>query len=132
MAQFRQFLERDQDAPHRCGYRQADAPDSKLYSLASRVQAARMPSRPSPVCRRTGRPSKRRSSFVTAASTISFVSFDLCCRGTQSTYRTMVGRSHPALPGPTWMREGKPMLQGGGTELLEAIAGGWDPEASPS
>jgi arabinan endo-1,5-alpha-L-arabinosidase len=46
-----------------------------------------------------------------------FVSFDLCCRGIHSNYRTMVGRSH-TVTGPYMDAEGKPMLQGGGTELL--------------
>lgn len=46
-----------------------------------------------------------------------FVSFDLCCRGTKSTYRTMVGRSR-SVTGPYVDAEEKPMLQGGGTQLL--------------
>ena len=48
-----------------------------------------------------------------------FVSFDLCCRGTNSTYRVMVGRSRRVI-GPYLDAEGKPMLQGGGTQLLGA------------
>lgn len=48
-----------------------------------------------------------------------FVSFDLCCRGTHSTYRTMVGRSRHAT-GPYVDADGKPMLEGGGTQLLGA------------
>jgi arabinan endo-1,5-alpha-L-arabinosidase len=46
-----------------------------------------------------------------------FVSFDLCCRGAQSSYRTMVGRSRH-VTGPYVDAEGKPMLAGGGTQLL--------------
>jgi arabinan endo-1,5-alpha-L-arabinosidase len=46
-----------------------------------------------------------------------FVSFDLCCRGLKSSYRTMVGRSRQ-VTGPYVDREGVPMLQGGGTSLL--------------
>lgn len=45
------------------------------------------------------------------------VSFDLCCRGTSSSYRTMVGPS-AGVTGPYLDAEGKPMLQGGGTQLL--------------
>ncbi|HSK96111.1 MAG TPA: arabinan endo-1,5-alpha-L-arabinosidase [Euzebyales bacterium] len=46
-----------------------------------------------------------------------FVSFDFCCRGTSSTYRTMVGRS--ASPtGPYVDRNGVPLSNGGGTEIL--------------
>lgn len=48
-----------------------------------------------------------------------FVSFDLCCRGLKSSYRTMVGRSR-AVTGPYVDRDGVPMLQGGGTSLLVA------------
>jgi arabinan endo-1,5-alpha-L-arabinosidase len=48
-----------------------------------------------------------------------FVSFDLCCRGLKSTYRTMVGRSKN-VTGPYMDRDGVPMLQGGGTSLLVA------------
>jgi len=46
-----------------------------------------------------------------------FVSFDLCCRGTKSNYRTMVGRSRQ-VTGPYVDADGKPMLKGGGTQLL--------------
>jgi arabinan endo-1,5-alpha-L-arabinosidase len=50
-----------------------------------------------------------------------FVSFDLCCRGVKSNYRTMVGRSHD-VTGPYVDADGKPMLQGGGTALLTGNA----------
>lgn len=50
-----------------------------------------------------------------------FVSWDLCCRGTKSTYREMVGRA-PSVTGPYVDRDGKPMAQGGGTPLLQANA----------
>jgi arabinan endo-1,5-alpha-L-arabinosidase len=46
-----------------------------------------------------------------------FVSFDLCCRGTKSTYKTMVGRSR-SVTGPYADADGMPMLGGGGTTLL--------------
>lgn len=46
-----------------------------------------------------------------------FVSFDLCCRGTRSTYRTMVGRSR-AVTGPYADKDGTPMPKGGGSLLL--------------
>ncbi len=46
-----------------------------------------------------------------------FVSFDACCKGTASTYRIMVGRAD-AVEGPYLDRGGKPMLEGGGTQLL--------------
>ncbi|MDR7304134.1 arabinan endo-1,5-alpha-L-arabinosidase [Haloactinomyces albus] len=46
-----------------------------------------------------------------------FVSFGLCCRGTDSTYRVMVGRSRSPT-GPYVDRSGTRMLAGGGTEIL--------------
>ncbi len=46
-----------------------------------------------------------------------FVSFDSCCQGGASTYNTVVGRSS-APDGPYVDRDGKPMLQGGGTAVL--------------
>lgn len=49
-----------------------------------------------------------------------FVSFDLCCRGKDSTYNIRVGRAR-LLTGPYLDRNGKPMLEGGGTLL---VAGG--------
>lgn len=48
-----------------------------------------------------------------------FVSWDLCCRGTKSTYHTMVGRSRQ-VTGPYVDATGKAMMQGGGTPLLVA------------
>jgi arabinan endo-1,5-alpha-L-arabinosidase len=46
-----------------------------------------------------------------------FVSFDFCCRGVNSTYRVMVGRS--ASPtGPYTDESGTAMLAGGGTQIL--------------
>jgi len=47
-----------------------------------------------------------------------FVSFDLCCRGVHSTYRIMVGRS-AQVTGPYLGADGQPMLEGGGTLLLQ-------------
>lgn len=45
-----------------------------------------------------------------------FVSFDFCCRGVDSTYRVMVGRSEQ-ITGPYVDREGVEMIQGGGTQV---------------
>jgi len=45
-----------------------------------------------------------------------FVSFDQCCRGVKSTYRTMVGRAS-SITGPYVNAEGKAMLDGGGTQI---------------
>lgn len=46
-----------------------------------------------------------------------FVSFDSCCQGADSTYRIMVGRSE-SVTGPYVDRDGTPMSEGGGTEIL--------------
>jgi len=47
-----------------------------------------------------------------------FASFDFCCRGADSTYRTMVGRS-AEVQGPYVDKAGVAMLQGGGSLVLE-------------
>lgn len=48
-----------------------------------------------------------------------FVSYDLCCRGKNSTYKVVVGRSEK-VQGPYIDRDGTPLMQGGGT----LVAGG--------
>jgi arabinan endo-1,5-alpha-L-arabinosidase len=95
-----------------------DASDIKIYALASRVK----PENPAPA--RPGLPPDWQAieaPFIVRHDRYYylFVSFDLCCRGTQSTYRIMVGRSGH-VTGPYVDAEGKPMLQGGGTQLLTA------------
>jgi arabinan endo-1,5-alpha-L-arabinosidase len=45
-----------------------------------------------------------------------FVSFDFCCRGVDSTYRVMVGRSEN-ITGPYVDRDSVEMLKGGGTQV---------------
>jgi len=52
-----------------------------------------------------------------------FVSFGACCQGVDSTYNINVGRSSDLL-GPYVDREGRPLLDGGGTLLLQA-GGDW-------
>lgn len=47
------------------------------------------------------------------------VSFDHCCRGAKSDYKLAVGRAD-AITGPYLDRSGVPMMQGGGTILVEA------------
>ncbi|MBN1925701.1 MAG: arabinan endo-1,5-alpha-L-arabinosidase [Prolixibacteraceae bacterium] len=46
-----------------------------------------------------------------------FVSFDLCCRGSNSTYNVRVGRSEK-ITGPYYDRDGVSMLEGGGTYIV--------------
>jgi arabinan endo-1,5-alpha-L-arabinosidase len=89
--------------------------DSKLYSLAKRKP--RDTSSTSP-----GLPGSWQA--IEAPFVIQrgdyyylFVSFDLCCRGVKSSYRTMVGRSIN-ITGPYVDKSGIPMLEGGGTLVL--------------
>jgi arabinan endo-1,5-alpha-L-arabinosidase len=51
-----------------------------------------------------------------------FASYDFCCRGADSSYYTVVGRSQDVL-GPYVDASGKPMMEGGGTLVLAAGAG---------
>ncbi|WP_445619351.1 family 43 glycosylhydrolase [Kushneria sp. Sum13] len=46
-----------------------------------------------------------------------FASFGFCCRGVDSTYRLVVGRSDN-VQGPYIDRDGVPMMEGGGTPVL--------------
>ena len=46
-----------------------------------------------------------------------FVSFDQCCKGVASTYNIRVGRAD-RIEGPYLDKDGKPMLEGGGSLLL--------------
>jgi len=94
--------------------------DSKLYSLASRLR----PDNSTPVT--PGLPANWQA--VEAPFIVThddyyylFVSWDLCCRGIKSTYRTMVGRSRN-ITGPYLDQQGTAMTQGGGSELLKANA----------
>jgi len=47
-----------------------------------------------------------------------FTSWDKCCVGTDSTYRIVVGRSR-AVTGPYVDRDGRALLDGGGTTVLQ-------------
>ena len=46
-----------------------------------------------------------------------FVSYDLCCRGKNSTYNVVVGRAEKVM-GPYIDRDGTPLMQGGGTRVV--------------
>ena len=50
-----------------------------------------------------------------------FVSFDLCCKGPNSTYKMVVGRAEK-ITGPYVDKEGKKMVLGGGTLVLQGNA----------
>jgi len=92
------------------------ASDIKLYSLASRKRP------PNPPPNRPGLPGNWQAveaPFIVRHGDYFylFVSFDLCCRGTKSTYKTMVGRAHD-VRGPYLDADGTSMLDGGGTPVL--------------
>lgn len=53
-----------------------------------------------------------------------FASYDMCCRGTNSTYKVRVGRSQ-LVTGPYLDREGIPMMEGGGMLVVEAATTNW-------
>jgi arabinan endo-1,5-alpha-L-arabinosidase len=53
-----------------------------------------------------------------------FASFDRCCRGVDSTYNVVVGRSK-AITGPYLDKEGKPMTEGGGSLVIAATTPNW-------
>ena len=92
--------------------------DPKLYSLASRARPAEAEAPP------PGLPANWEAieaPFIVRHGPFFylFVSFDLCCRGTKSTYRIMVGRS-AKVTGPYVDANGKAMSMGGGTQVLAA------------
>jgi len=95
-----------------------DATDPRLYDLAARAKPANAAGAPPdlpPDWQAVEAPFLiRHGSYYYL-----FVSWDLCCRGTKSTYRTMVGRSK-SVTGPYLDADGKPMAEGGGTQLLGA------------
>jgi arabinan endo-1,5-alpha-L-arabinosidase len=50
-----------------------------------------------------------------------FVSFDYCCRGVNSTYKVVIGRSEK-ITGPYLDKDGVPMQKGGGSLLVQGDA----------
>jgi len=53
-----------------------------------------------------------------------FASFDRCCRGANSTYNVVVGRSK-SITGPYLDKDGKPMAEGGGSLVIAATSPDW-------
>jgi arabinan endo-1,5-alpha-L-arabinosidase len=94
------------------------ASDTKTYSLASRVRPSDAAPNPPGL---PGNWQAIEAPFIVHHGRYYylFASFDLCCRGIKSTYRTVVGRAK-SVTGPYVDRDGVPMLQGGGTNLLTA------------
>ena len=97
--------------------------DTKLYSLAARPKPANPPEQKFDPEHPTLPPNWQavEAPFIVAHGGYYylFVSFDLCCRGTRSTYRTMVGRSK-SVTGPYVDKDGRSMMESGGTLLLGA------------
>jgi arabinan endo-1,5-alpha-L-arabinosidase len=90
--------------------------DTRLYSLATRKRPDNPPPNPPGL---PGDWQAVEAPFIVHHDDYYylFVSFDLCCRGTKSNYKTMVGRSR-SVTGPYADAAGTPMLKGGGTPLL--------------
>jgi arabinan endo-1,5-alpha-L-arabinosidase len=84
------------------------AADPTLYSLASR-RPLTPPSIEAPFIVRKG------------PHYYLFVSFDMCCRGRDSTYKVVVGRAD-RITGPYRGEDGTPMMNGGGTLVIEGAA----------
>jgi arabinan endo-1,5-alpha-L-arabinosidase len=94
--------------------------DTKLYSLASRGSTS--PAEPHAPGLPPDTQAVEAPFIVTHGGYFYlFTSFDLCCRGTKSTYRTVVGRSQ-RVTGPYVDQTGVPLTKGGGTNLLIANA----------
>jgi arabinan endo-1,5-alpha-L-arabinosidase len=93
---------------------QLDPASGKPLADAQRVSLARRPKAPDAI----------EAVFIIerAGNYYLFASFDFCCRGADSSYYTVVGRSKDIL-GPYIDQKGKPMLEGGGTLVLAAGAG---------
>jgi arabinan endo-1,5-alpha-L-arabinosidase len=90
--------------------------DTKLYSLAGRKPPENLPPNPPGL---PGDWQAIEAPFIVQHGDYFylFVSFDLCCRGTKSNYKTMVGRSR-SITGPYVDASETPMLESGGTPLL--------------
>ncbi|NKJ41298.1 arabinan endo-1,5-alpha-L-arabinosidase [Novosphingobium sp. SG720] len=84
------------------------APGTLPYSIARR---------PAPA----GAPGPIEAPFILQHGGYYFLlaSYDYCCKGTQSTYYTVVGRAKQ-ITGPYLGKDGSDMMQGGGTVFLRA------------
>jgi arabinan endo-1,5-alpha-L-arabinosidase len=92
--------------------------DTMTYALASRVRPANAEPNPPGL---PGNWQAVEAPFIVrhGAYYYLFASFDLCCRGVKSSYRTVVGRAK-SITGPYSDQQGLSMLQGGGTTILSA------------
>lgn len=92
--------------------------DTTIYSLASRPGISSR--------RKAVEPGAIEAPFIVKHGGFwyLFVSFDMCCREAESTYKIMVGRSQ-YVTGPYRDREDKLMTKGGGTLVLQATTPNW-------
>jgi arabinan endo-1,5-alpha-L-arabinosidase len=92
--------------------------DTTLYSLARRAKPAETEAPPPGL---PGNWEAIEAPFIVhhGGYFYLFTSWDLCCRGLKSTYKTMVGRSK-SITGPYVDAAGKNLADGGGTVLLLA------------
>ena len=90
--------------------------DTKLYSLARRKRPLNPPPNPPGL---PGNWQAVEAPFIVHHGDYYylFVSWDLCCRGTKSDYKTMISRSKN-VTGPYVDESGVATLEGGGTALL--------------
>ena len=93
---------------------QLDPQTGMLLPDAQRISIARRPKPPDAI----------EAVFIIqrAGNYYLFASYDFCCRGADSSYYTVVGRS-PDIMGPYVDKTGKSLLEGGGTLVLAAGAG---------
>lgn len=97
----------------------------KLFALDSATGKVRTPGqKPYALARRlapAGGPAPVEAPFIISHGGYYwlFASYDYCCKGTQSTYYTVVGRSK-AITGPYLGKDGSRLIQGEGTIFLRA------------
>ncbi len=96
----------------------------KVIELDPQTGKPRVDAQRHELARRPSGPDAIEGAFIIqrAGNYYLFASFDFCCRGADSSYYTVVGRS-PDILGPYVDRSGKPMMSGGGTLVLAAGAG---------
>jgi arabinan endo-1,5-alpha-L-arabinosidase len=96
-----------------------DAGDTRLYSLCARPRT-----NPDDIMHAGDGPVEAPFVIRHADYWYLFASYDYCCRGARSTYKVVVGRAGK-ITGPYLDRDGKPLLEGGGSLVVEAQTAKW-------
>ena len=96
----------------------------KLFALDPETGKPRPGAKPHSIARRpapAGGPAPVEAPFIVAHGGWYYllVSYDYCCKGVNSTYYTVMGRSR-AVTGPYLGKDGSALMQGGGSILLRA------------